>query len=84
LGATQSRIVAVERALCFREVVLECCRLLNSLDLSAIQSNMSAEYSEEYHVMILIVLGLPDEKCQQPIDKGTNSFPGKRMKPCQT
>jgi hypothetical protein len=33
----------LRRSFCFREVVLECCRLLNNLDLSVIQSNPSAE-----------------------------------------
>jgi hypothetical protein len=45
-------------SLSLREVVLECCRLLDSLDPSVIQSNPSAEYSEKCHAMTLKVLGI--------------------------
>jgi hypothetical protein len=57
LGTTQSRIVAVERVSLFPGSCLGVLSVLNNLDPSVIQLNPSAEYSEELHVVALIVLG---------------------------
>jgi hypothetical protein len=58
LGATESRIVAVERVPLFPGSCPGVLPLLNNLDPIVIQLNPLAEYSEERHVVTLIILGI--------------------------